>query len=129
MNPRLQDEEEIVQVVQVEGDEQVNQQHLTVPDEVLRSLCIDVYVHVLRATAGLKCDYVTVAEEDYLRDGLNKTDAIISSLDLNQALAEVIPVVFSLAKKGCLLFLVKLRNTAHTYLNEDCTFITKVCNC
>ena len=56
---------------------------------------------------------VCVAQEDYLRDGLNKTDAIVSSLDLNQAVAEVIPVVFPLSKKGCLLFLVKLRNTYH----------------
>lgn len=54
---------------------------------------------------------MSVAQEDYLRDRLNKTDAIISSLDLNQAVAEIIPVVFPLAKKGCLLFLVKLRNT------------------
>lgn len=57
---------------------------------------------------------VCVAEEDYLRDGLNKTDAIVSSLDLNQAVAEVIPVVFPLAKKGCLLFLVKLKKKTHT---------------
>lgn len=56
-----------------------------------------------------------IAEEDYLRDGFNKTDAIVSSLDLNQAVAEVIPVVFSLTEKRCLLFLVKLRNT-HTCL-------------
>lgn len=62
---------------------------------------------------GTKGDCVCVAEEDYLRDGLNKTDAIVSSLDLNQAVTEVIPVVFSLAKKGCLLFLVELRKT-HT---------------
>lgn len=53
--------------------------------------------------------WLCVAEEDYLRDGLNKTDAVVSSLDLNQAVAEVIPVVFPLAKKGCLLFLVKLK--------------------
>lgn len=52
-----------------------------------------------------------VAEDDYLSDGLNKTDAIISSLDLNQAVAEVIPVVFPLTKKGCLLFLVELGKT------------------
>lgn len=62
---------------------------------------------------GTKGDCVCVAEKDYLRDGFNKTDAIVSSLDLNQAVAEVIPVVFSLAKKGCLLFLVELRNTYH----------------
>lgn len=60
--------------------------------------------------------YACAAEEDYLRDGLNETDAIVSSLDLNQAVAEVIPVVFSLAKKGCLLFLVKLRDTKDTKL-------------
>lgn len=53
-----------------------------------------------------------VAQEDYLRDGLNKTDAIVSSLDLNQAVAEIIPVVFPLAKEGSLLFLVKLRDTS-----------------
>lgn len=57
---------------------------------------------------------VCVAQEDYLRDGLNKTDAVVSSLDLNQAVTEVIPVVFPLAKKGCLLFLVKLGDT-HTH--------------
>lgn len=51
---------------------------------------------------------VSVADEDYLGDGFNKTDAIVSSLDLNQAVTEIIPVVFPLAKKGCLLFLVKL---------------------
>lgn len=54
---------------------------------------------------------VCAAEEDYLRDGLHETDAIVSSLDLNQAVTEVIPVVFSLAQEGCLLFLVKLQNT------------------
>lgn len=53
-----------------------------------------------------------VAQEDYLGDGLNKTDAIVSSLDLNQAVAEIIPVVFPLAKEGSLLFLVKLRGTS-----------------
>lgn len=57
------------------------------------------------------CVCVCAAEEDYLRDGLYKTDAIVSSLDLNQAVTEIIPVVFPLAKKGCLLFLVKLINT------------------
>lgn len=54
-----------------------------------------------------------VAEQDYLGDGLNKTDAVVSSLDLNQAVAKIIPVVFPLSKKGCLFFLVKLRNTHH----------------
>lgn len=54
---------------------------------------------------------VCTAGEDYLRDGLYKTDAIVSSLDLNQAVTEIIPVVFPLAKKGCLLFLVELINT------------------
>lgn len=52
-----------------------------------------------------------VTQEDYLRDGLNEADAIVSSLDLKQTVTEVIPVVFPLAKKSCLLFLVKLRNT------------------
>lgn len=70
---------------------------------------------------GTKGDSVCVAEEDYLRDGLNKTDAIVSSLDLNQAVAEVIPVVFSLAKKGCLLFLVELRKTHTTLLLHNLT--------
>ena len=46
--------------------------------------------------------------ENYLRDGLNKAKAIIRSLDLGEAVREVIPVVFSLAEKGCLFFLVKL---------------------
>lgn len=72
-------------------------------------------------------------------DGFNKTDAIVSSLDLNQAVAEVIPVVFPLTKKSCLLFLVKLRNTHHLVIalpnnvlsNVDCTTgrsDTAVCN-
>lgn len=61
---------------------------------------------------GTQGDWVCVAQEDYLRDGLNKTDAIVSSLDLNQAVAEIIPVVFPLAKEGSLLFLVKLRETS-----------------
>lgn len=77
---------------------------------------------------GTESDCVCAAE-DYLRDGLNKTDAIVSSLDLNQAVAEVIPVVFPLTKKGCLLFLVKLRNRHHLIIalsnnvlsNVDCT--------
>lgn len=51
---------------------------------------------------------VRAAEEDYLWDGLYETDAIISSLDLNQAVTEIIPVVFPLAKKRRLLFLVEL---------------------
>lgn len=66
---------------------------------------------------GTQGDCVCVAQEDYLRDGLNKTDAIVSSLDLNQAVAEVIPVVFPLAEKGCLLFLVKLGDTHTTYVS------------
>lgn len=61
---------------------------------------------------GTQGDRVCVAQEDYLGDGLNKTDAIVSSLDLNQAVAEIIPVVFPLAKEGSLLFLVKLRDTS-----------------
>lgn len=67
------------------------------------------------AEAVCVCMYVCVcvAVEDYLRDGLNKTDAIISSLDLSQAVTEVIPVVLPLAKKGCLLFLVKLKKVKH----------------
>lgn len=71
---------------------------------------VTAYLCVSHAMAGPRHrgDCVSVAEEDYLRDGLYKTDAIVSSLDLNQAVAEVIPVVFPLAKEGCLLFLVKL---------------------
>lgn len=65
---------------------------------------------------GCACTYVCVTWEDYLRDGFNKTDAIVSSFDLNQAVAKVIPVVFSLAKKGCLLFLVKLSHTNSSML-------------
>lgn len=56
------------------------------------------------------------AQEDYLGDGFNKTNAIVSSLDLNQAVAEIIPVVFPLAKEGSLLFLVKLRDTSRRTL-------------
>lgn len=64
-----------------------------------------------RAEAARVMVRVCAAEEDYLRDGLYKTDAIVSSLDLNQAVTEIIPVVFPLAKKGCLLFLIELINT------------------
>lgn len=75
-------------------------------------------VHVMHAMARQRhpacvCMCVCATQEDYLRDGLNKTDAIVSSFDLNQAVAEVIPVVLSLAKKGCLFFLVKLRSPNH----------------
>ena len=75
---------------------------------------------VLGTEADSVCVCVRVGREDYLWDGLYKTDAIVSSLDLNQAVAEVIPVVFSLAKKGCLLFLVELRNTNHYILMSVC---------
>ena len=68
---------------------------------------------VLYGMAVCACVYVCVAEGDYLGDGFNKTDAIVSSLDLNQAVTKVIPVVFPLSKEGCLLFLVKLRDTHH----------------
>jgi hypothetical protein len=53
------------------------------------------------------CCHVCLVE-DYLRDGLNKANAIIHSLDLGEAVREVIPVIFPLAEEGCLFFLVKL---------------------
>lgn len=65
------------------------------------------------------CVRACVAQENYLRHGLNEADAIVSSLDLNQAVAEVIPIVFSLAEKGCLFFLVELRNTNHSIILCD----------
>lgn len=73
------------------------------------------YYLCLLPSQGIRGHRVCVAKQDYLRDGLNKTDAIVSSLDLNQAVAEIIPVVFPLAKEGSLLLLVKLGDTSiHT---------------
>lgn len=78
---------------------------------VIQSQCICVCACVARHDKS-------IAQEDYLWDGLNKTNAIISSLNLNQAGAEVIPVVFPLAKKRCLLLLVKLRDTHHLITSQ-----------
>lgn len=77
---------------------------------VTGSICVCVAWNPGSEGDGL-CVCAQAAEEDYLGNGLYKTDAIVSSLDLNQAFTKIIPVVFPLAKKGCLLFLVKLINT------------------
>lgn len=88
---------------------------------ILYPIGLEDYFHGYRhylcllPSRGTPGEGVCVAQGDYLGDGLNKTDAIVSSLDLNQAVAEIIPVVFPLAEKGSLLFLVKLRDTSiHT---------------
>lgn len=89
---------------------------------VLGTICVCCTTWRGQGTEG---NCVCLAEEDYLMDGLNKTDAIVSSLDLNQAVAEVIPVVFPLTKEGCLLFLVKLRkhNTSQMFFFLLCAGI------
>lgn len=55
----------------------------------------------------------------YLRDGLDKANAIVGSFDFGQTVTKVVPVIFPCAQKRGLLILAKLFETTKALLKQS----------